>query len=334
MPVAAGLTPHRCRLFPATAFRTQRPGRETAAPFWREPGFFLAGHRDRGSGSGLPADVSDSARGARTGRFALSRSGAHAGRFRMAGLSPDRLAVGVARRAGGNHSFLRAGAWRIWRHADARREHSRKDCDDSHRHLLCGGSGRYAQRHCLVRGRPDHLSRATERPLLLDARAGASALGPPVTMTLEVHIEKKLAEFALDLSFSADDAPLGILGPSGAGKTMLLRCIAGLEHPSRGSLVLGGKTLLDTQRGIRLPARKRRIGMLFQHYALFPHQSVRKNIAFSLTSLPAAERERRVRLMLERVHGVELKERYPRQLSGGEQQRVALARALANEPQA
>jgi len=155
-----------------------------------------------------------------------------------------------------------------------------------------------------------------------------------VTMTLEVHIEKKLAEFALDLSFSADDAPLGILGPSGAGKTMLLRCIAGLEHPSRGSLVLGGKTLLDTQRGILLPARKRRIGMLFQHYALFPHQSVRQNIAFSLTSLPAAERERRVRLMLERVHGVELGERYPRQLSGGEQQRVALARALANEPQA
>jgi len=153
-------------------------------------------------------------------------------------------------------------------------------------------------------------------------------------MPLEVHIEKKLPEFVLDVSFSADDAPLGILGPSGAGKTMLLRCIAGLEHPDRGSVLLGGKTLLDTQRGIRVGARKRRIGMLFQHYALFPHRTVRDNVGFSLEGLPACERERRIRLMLERVHAVELELRYPRQLSGGEQQRVALARALANEPEA
>jgi ABC-type sulfate/molybdate transport systems ATPase subunit len=151
-------------------------------------------------------------------------------------------------------------------------------------------------------------------------------------MPLEVHIEKTLAEFTLDVAFQAEDAPLGILGPSGAGKTMLLRCIAGLEQPNRGRIALGGRTLLDTGRGIRVPARKRRIGMLFQHYALFPHRSVRDNVGFSLRQLPAAERDRRLRLMLERVHAAELEPRYPRQLSGGEQQRVALARAFVTRP--
>jgi molybdate transport system permease protein len=152
-------------------------------------------------------------------------------------------------------------------------------------------------------------------------------------MALEVQIEKKLAEFTLDVSFVADDEPLGILGASGAGKTVLLRCIAGLEHPSRGRIVLGNTTLLDTKSGVRLPARKRRVGMLFQHYALFPHQSVGDNVAFSLGRLPAAERHRRVRAVLEQMHAVELEGRYPHRLSGGEQQRVALARALASEPE-
>ncbi len=153
-------------------------------------------------------------------------------------------------------------------------------------------------------------------------------------MPLEVHIEKTLAEFALDVAFQAEDEPLGILGPSGAGKTMLLRCIAGLEHPNRGRIALGGRILLDTGRGIRVPARKRRIGMLFQHYGLFPHRSVRDNVGFSLRQLPAAQRDRRLRLMLEQMHAAELEPRYPRQLSGGEQQRVALARALASDPEA
>src|SRR5215472_9638032 len=153
-------------------------------------------------------------------------------------------------------------------------------------------------------------------------------------MRLEVHLEKGLAEFTLDVSFSAEDEPLGILGPSGSGKTMLLRCIAGLEHPDRGRILLGSRALLDAERGIRVPARKRHLGMLFQHYALFPHRSVRDNVAFSLINLPTSARDRRVRLMLERVHAAELEPRYPRQLSGGEQQRVALARALANEPEA
>jgi len=153
-------------------------------------------------------------------------------------------------------------------------------------------------------------------------------------MALEVQIEKKLAEFTLDVSFTAYDAPIGILGPSGAGKTMLLGCIAGLERPDRGRIVLGGKTLLDTERGIRLPARNRRVGMLFQHYALFPHRTASENVAFGLNHLAENERERRVRELLERTYAAGLENRYPRELSGGEQQRVALARALAIEPEA
>lgn len=153
-------------------------------------------------------------------------------------------------------------------------------------------------------------------------------------MPLEVHIQKKLAQFTLDVAFSAEDRPLGILGPSGSGKTMLLRCIAGLEQPNRGTIILGGKPLLDTERGLRVPARKRHIGMLFQHYALFPHLNVHENVAFSLTDRPPNERRRRVTLTLERVHAAELESRFPRQLSGGEQQRVALARALASDPEA
>jgi molybdate transport system permease protein len=153
-------------------------------------------------------------------------------------------------------------------------------------------------------------------------------------MALEVHVEKKLPEFTLDVSFSADDAPLGILGPSGAGKTMLLRCIAGLEHPNRGRIVLRDRTLLDTERGIRVSARHRRVGLLFQHYALFPHRTVEQNISFGLPHLSADERARRVKALLERAHAAGLEQRYPRQISGGEQQRVALARALAIEPEA
>lgn len=153
-------------------------------------------------------------------------------------------------------------------------------------------------------------------------------------MALEIEISKRLPDFTLALQFSADEAPLGILGPSGAGKTMLLHCIAGLERPDRGRIVLDGRVLLDTDRRIRVPARDRRVGLLFQHYALFPHRTVAENVAFGLNHLSVHESLSRVRALLERTHAAELQERYPRQLSGGEQQRVALARALAIEPKA
>jgi ABC-type sulfate/molybdate transport systems ATPase subunit len=153
-------------------------------------------------------------------------------------------------------------------------------------------------------------------------------------VALEVQIEKKLPDFALDVSFRAADEPLSILGPSGAGKTMLLRCIAGLERPDRGRVALNDRVLFDSARHVRVPTRERRIGMLFQHYALFPHRSVTGNIAFGVQNLPREEQTSRVAELIRQTRLAGLEDRYPRELSGGEQQRVALARALAIEPEA
>ncbi|MGA8869544.1 MAG: ATP-binding cassette domain-containing protein, partial [Candidatus Acidiferrales bacterium] len=135
-------------------------------------------------------------------------------------------------------------------------------------------------------------------------------------MPLEVQVAKQLPNFALDVSFTAGDAPLGILGPSGAGKTMLLRCIAGLEEPDRGRIDLNGRVLLDTAARIHVPARDRRVGLLFQHYALFPNRTVAENIAFGLRNLPAEERSRRLAALIDRTHARGLEARYPRELSG------------------
>jgi molybdate transport system permease protein len=153
-------------------------------------------------------------------------------------------------------------------------------------------------------------------------------------MSLEVAIEKKVSGFRLAVEFTTDGAPLGLLGPSGSGKTMTLRAIAGLETPDRGRIVLHGRVLFDSGQRIDVPARARRIGLLFQNYALFPHLTVAENVAFGLRHLPDAEIPRRVAQQLAAAHLDSLAERYPATLSGGEQQRVALARALAIEPAA
>jgi molybdate transport system permease protein len=153
-------------------------------------------------------------------------------------------------------------------------------------------------------------------------------------MALEVAIEKTVGAFRLAVEFAADGAPLGLLGPSGSGKSMTLRAIAGLETPDRGRIVLNGKTLFDSERRINLPARERRVGLLFQNYALFPHLTVSENIAFGLQNNSDGERNRRVAEQIATAHLTGLADRYPSTLSGGEQQRVALARALAIEPAA
>lgn len=154
-------------------------------------------------------------------------------------------------------------------------------------------------------------------------------------MSLEVKIAKQLPEFMLDVEFQADaGAPLSILGPSGSGKTMLLRYIAGLERPDSGRVVLDDRVLVDTEQKIRVPARARRLGLLFQQYALFPHRTVFENIEFGVRNVAQPERDRRVAAVIQRTHITGLDQRYPRELSGGEQQRVALARALVIEPEA
>ena len=153
-------------------------------------------------------------------------------------------------------------------------------------------------------------------------------------MPLEVAIEKNVDGFQLAVEFMADGAPLGLLGPSGSGKTMTLRAIAGLETPDRGRILLDGNVLFDSERKINLSARERRIGLLFQNYALFPHLTAAENIAFGLQEVPEADRKRRVAEQLVAAQLLGVAERYPATLSGGEQQRVALARALAIEPAA
>jgi len=153
-------------------------------------------------------------------------------------------------------------------------------------------------------------------------------------MALEVQIEKKLLDFVLHVSFRAEAEPLSILGASGAGKTMLLRCIAGLEQPDRGKVTLNNRSFFDSEAQVNTPARQRRIGMLFQNYALFPNRTVAENIGFGLKGLPRDEQSKRIADLIKRTHLAGLEDRYPRELSGGEQQRVALARALAIEPEA
>ena len=153
-------------------------------------------------------------------------------------------------------------------------------------------------------------------------------------MPLEAHFRKNLREFALDASFEAGDEPLAVLGPSGSGKTMLLRAIAGLEKPDTGVISLNRRIVFDAAKRIHVPARERRIGVLFQNYALFPHRTSGENIAFGLHELRPSEREARVSEAARKVHVSGLEARFPRELSGGEQQRVALARALAIDPEA
>jgi ABC-type sulfate/molybdate transport systems ATPase subunit len=153
-------------------------------------------------------------------------------------------------------------------------------------------------------------------------------------VSLEVSIEKQLPGFRLAVEFATGKGPLGLLGPSGSGKTMTLRAIAGLEAPDRGRIVLHGRVLFDSARGIHVPARERRVGLLFQQYALFPHLTVAENVAFGLRRPPARERADRVSRQLAAAHLEGYADRFPGSLSGGEQQRVALARALAVDPAA
>lgn len=152
-------------------------------------------------------------------------------------------------------------------------------------------------------------------------------------MELTVDMEKKLNGFYLKVKFNTAGEVLGLLGASGSGKSMTLRCIAGLERPTRGKIVLNDRVLYDSERGIDLPARKRKVGFLFQQYALFPHMTVVQNIGFGLEGMSKGSKEEKVRNMLGRMHLEGLENRYPSQLSGGQQQRVALARALAIEPE-
>jgi len=161
-------------------------------------------------------------------------------------------------------------------------------------------------------------------------------------MKWDVAIRKTLGagteRFELDVAFQSDVERLVLFGPSGAGKTMTLKAIAGLVRPDAGRIAMAGETLFDAERGIDTPPRRRDCGYLFQEYALFPHLNVRQNIAFGLD--PGWRNPRRdgggaaVDRWLDALELRALAERFPDQLSGGQRQRVALARALAGAPRA
>src|SRR5439155_26396863 len=127
---------------------------------------------------------------------------------------------------------------------------------------------------------------------------------------------------------------MALLGASGSGKTTLLRCVAGLERPDAGRIVLGERTLFDAAAGVEVPAEKRGVGLVFQSYALWPHRTVFANVAYALKLRKVAESEAgpRVQEALEHLGLGALGNRYPHQLSGGQQQRVALARAVVYNP--
>ena len=151
---------------------------------------------------------------------------------------------------------------------------------------------------------------------------------------LEIKITKTLPDFHLDIALSVDREILSILGPSGSGKTMTLLCIAGLLRPDQGIIKLNGRTLFNSEDGLFLPPQQRKIGLVFQNYALFPHLTVAENIAYGIHSHPKNDVNRRVAELLETIHIPGLRNRYPGELSSGQQQRVALARAIAPEPEA
>ena len=152
-------------------------------------------------------------------------------------------------------------------------------------------------------------------------------------MALEVDIEKRLGSFHLRAAFSCGREFMGILGASGCGKSMTLKCIAGIEKPDRGRIVLDSRVLFDSEKRINLPPQQRRVGYLFQDYALFPGMTVRENILCGLhREKDKQKREKRTEDMLELLRLQEVASLQPEALSGGQAQRTALGRILVNEP--
>lgn len=152
-------------------------------------------------------------------------------------------------------------------------------------------------------------------------------------MSLEVDIKKSFPSFTLDVAFSAEDETLGFLGASGCGKSLTMRCIAGIETPDEGRIVVNGTVFFDSERKINLKPQERKTALLFQNYMLFPNLTVAENVGAGIgRDVSKADRAALVAAELKRFGLEAFDRRYPAQLSGGQQQRVALARMLAARP--
>ena len=155
-------------------------------------------------------------------------------------------------------------------------------------------------------------------------------------MSLQVDVRKSFGPtFALDVSFEVEaaDETLALLGPSGCGKSMTLKCIAGIATPDEGRIVLNGRVLFDSEAGVNLRPQERRVGYLFQSYALFPNMTVEQNIAVGVLGKGKEERAQTIARQVAAFRLGGLQKKRPAQLSGGQQQRVALARIMASEPE-
>lgn len=153
-------------------------------------------------------------------------------------------------------------------------------------------------------------------------------------MTIQIDVRKNFGDFSLDLHLQADNEVMGLLGASGSGKSMTLKCIAGIEKPDDGCIILNEKVLFDSQNRINLPPQERRVGYMFQNYALFPQMTVLDNIRMGARrEKNAALKKKKVAEIMERFEITDLSHRYPSQISGGQQQRTALARILVSDPE-
>lgn len=148
-------------------------------------------------------------------------------------------------------------------------------------------------------------------------------------MSLKVNIKKRLGNFNLDVAFETERGVFAILGASGCGKSMTLKCIAGIETPDEGRIELNGRVLYDSAKKINLTPQKRHVGYMFQDYALFPNMTVEQNIKAGMGKHPEEEK---VRSYINRFRLEGMEKHYPAQLSGGQKQRVAMARMIASEP--
>ncbi|MBX9137434.1 MULTISPECIES: ATP-binding cassette domain-containing protein [unclassified Clostridium] len=151
-------------------------------------------------------------------------------------------------------------------------------------------------------------------------------------MSLFIDIKKGLSSFNLDVSMKSKGGIIGFLGASGSGKSMTLKCIAGLEKADKGKIIINDKVLFDSENKINIKTKDRKVGFLFQNYALFPHMTIKNNIEIGLDKTSKDEKNKLSANYIKKFGLEGLENRYPWQLSGGQQQRVALARALITSP--
>jgi molybdate transport system permease protein len=194
--------------------------------------------------------------------------------------------------------------------------------------------------HLLNKQSKVHRPSAKNVATVLSTTSAQPVVTPPRTdsfasaANLEIAIAKSLEHFNLDVKFSASRGAMGLLGASGAGKSMTLRMIAGIVQPDSGRISLNGRLLFDSSVRVNIAPASRKIGVVFQDYALFPKMTVAENVGFGLSALTADERRVRIQTHLERMRIAELSDRYPSEISGGQRQRVAIARCMAIEPDA